>query len=310
MGVIANRTIKRGTPLFAYPTIGIYHNDAFPKAQNTSSKFPDHTPLFTLAATQLPRSTSSLLFSLASHESDCQAHDGSGVIGRLNTNTFGEEFFGSEHSVVVPETARLNHDCRPNANYYFNLKTLTHYTVAARTIAEGEEITITYTDPLTPHFPRRAAIRRSWGFSCTCSLCLSSPSLRSNTNHRIKTIISLQETLSYDKLSHFPPPNYISKALNLIELYKMEGLESHIGDGYRSAALAYATAGKEWESKRYAEWAVESMLVSEGPGNSEVREMMGMARKEEGVRAHWSWKKGIVEGKKCACGNGHAGDIE
>ncbi|TGO63667.1 hypothetical protein BCON_0011g00050 [Botryotinia convoluta] len=143
MGVIATRPIKRGTILFAYPTIGIYHNSAFPKTHNSSFS-QNHTSLFFLSATQLPLSTSNLLYSLAAHESHRQLHNGEGVIGRLNTNTFGEDFLGQEHSIMVPETARLNHDCRPNANYYFDARTLMHYTVAGREIAVGEEVTITY----------------------------------------------------------------------------------------------------------------------------------------------------------------------
>ncbi|TGO24959.1 hypothetical protein BPAE_0090g00030 [Botrytis paeoniae] len=139
MGVIATRPIKRGTILFAYPTIGIYHNSAFPRSHNSSSSSQNHTSLFSLSATQLPPSSSNLLYSLAAHETHRQLHNGEGIIGRLNTNTFGEDFLGQEHSIVVPETARLNHDCRPNANYYFDARTLMHYTAAGREIAVGEE---------------------------------------------------------------------------------------------------------------------------------------------------------------------------
>ncbi|THV50499.1 hypothetical protein BGAL_0147g00020 [Botrytis galanthina] len=162
MGVIATRPIKRGTILFAYPTIGIYHNSAFPRSHNSSSlsqnQNQNHTSLFSLSATQLPPSTSNLLYSLAAHEPHRQLHNGEGIIGRLNTNTFGEDFLGQEHSIVVPETARLNHDCRPNANYYFDARTLMHYTVAGREIAAGEEITITCTHQ-PPHPLRISALR-------------------------------------------------------------------------------------------------------------------------------------------------------
>lgn len=39
---------------------------------------------------------------------------------------------------------RINHDCRPNADYYFDPESLTQYVHALRPIVEGEEITITY----------------------------------------------------------------------------------------------------------------------------------------------------------------------
>ncbi|TGO38006.1 hypothetical protein BHYA_0084g00380 [Botrytis hyacinthi] len=251
MGVIATRPIKRGTILFAYPTIGIYHNSAFPRSHNSSSSSSpqNHTSLFSLSATQLPPSTSNLLYSLAAHEPLCQLHNSEGIIGRLNTNTFGEDFLGQEHSIVVPETARLNHDCRPNANYYFDARTLMHYTVAGRDIAVGEEITITYTNPLIPSGSRRSALHHSWGFHCTCPHCLLPVPQRQHSNHLILTILSLQSALEYNSSSPFPPVDFISKSLYLIELYRLEGLQSHIGDGYRSAALAYSVVGREWETR-------------------------------------------------------------
>jgi len=40
--------------------------------------------------------------------------------------------------------SRLNHDCRPNCDYYFDHDTLTHTVRATRDIHPGEELTITY----------------------------------------------------------------------------------------------------------------------------------------------------------------------
>jgi SET domain-containing protein len=38
----------------------------------------------------------------------------------------------------------MNHDCRPNADYYFDPETLAQHIHAIRPIAAGEEITISY----------------------------------------------------------------------------------------------------------------------------------------------------------------------
>ncbi|PQE08320.1 SET domain-containing protein [Rutstroemia sp. NJR-2017a BVV2] len=291
MGVVANRTIQRGDRLFAYPVIGIFHNDAFVKKDPVSYK--EHVKLFEKAVTQLPPSTAEKLWALGAHETNRQGQDGEGVIGRLNTNTFGEQFIAQDHSIVVPETARMNHDCRPNANYYLDPLTLTHYTHAARTIHPGEEVTITYTDPLQPHSIRQHAIHHSWGFHCTCSLCSSPPTHRALSNSRIQKINSLLQ-----ELSSFRPPypisiqHHIAKAQQLISLYELERLETHIGDGYREAAYAYASAGKEWEARRYAELGVQAGVVAEGWGERWVRGLEGM-RTGEGVRGHWSWGVGV-----------------
>ncbi|PQE28612.1 Lysine methyltransferase protein [Rutstroemia sp. NJR-2017a WRK4] len=182
----------------------------------------------------------------------------------------------------------MNHDCRPNANYYLDPLTLTHYTHAARTIHPGEEITITYTDPLQPHSIRQHAIHHSWGFRCTCCLCSSPAPQRALSNSRIQKINSLlQELSSFRPSKHLhkpnPIPHHISKALHLLSLYELERLETHIGDGYREAAYAYASAGKEWEARRYAEWGVQAGVVAEGWGERWVRELAGM-RTGVGVR--------------------------
>lgn len=45
---------------------------------------------------------------------------------------------------VFPEISRMNHDCRPNADYYFDTHTFTHNIHAVRPIMPGEEITLSY----------------------------------------------------------------------------------------------------------------------------------------------------------------------
>ena len=40
--------------------------------------------------------------------------------------------------------SRFNHDCRPNADYYFDPDTLAQHIHATRPIQIGEEISLTY----------------------------------------------------------------------------------------------------------------------------------------------------------------------
>lgn len=40
----------------------------------------------------------------------------------------------------------MNHDCRPNAHYYWDPETFTQNVFAVRPILAGEEITITYVE--------------------------------------------------------------------------------------------------------------------------------------------------------------------
>lgn len=70
--------------------------------------------LFHKAIDQLPNSARELFWGLSSHEIEQETEEGVAsvkgkvdeVMGRLNTNTFGEEFGDEEeYSLVVPETA-------------------------------------------------------------------------------------------------------------------------------------------------------------------------------------------------------------
>ncbi|CRK47728.1 hypothetical protein BN1723_016785, partial [Verticillium longisporum] len=73
-----------------------------------------------------------------------------------------DEFFAA-----FVETARMNHDCRPNVDYRFDPSTLTQRTTAIRDILPGEELTLSYIDPLQARDARRARLSANWGFDCT-----------------------------------------------------------------------------------------------------------------------------------------------
>jgi hypothetical protein len=213
-------------------------------------------------------------------------------IERIYTNTFGEDFGGEEHSIVIPETARLNHDCRPNAMYYFDPKTFTHFTHASRKIYAGEEITITYVDPLQTRLRRRAAIKRSWGFDCSCSLCSQSPQFVRESNRRIQAITQLTKA--------FDNPSPLTRKVKgtpemaelLVSLYEQERLSATVVDAYRLAALSYSAVANEWMATKWAMQAVEVGLINDGPGDENVRDMIRLLGKP---MAHWSW--GVNSGK-------------
>ncbi|KAF4634143.1 hypothetical protein G7Y89_g3970 [Cudoniella acicularis] len=271
MGVIANRTIFRGERLFAHSVIAIYHNEAF--LTKRSREHGLRAKLMERGIEQLPQDARERFYAMIG-----QPGTENQVVGKLNVNTFGEEFGGEEHSMVVPETARMNHDCRPNAMYYFDRISLVHYTQASRTINAGEEITITYIDPLQSLEERQAAIERSWGFSCTCSLCTSPPTITGASDGRIATINRLVDlirgakTRAVDK-DGLKPEQEVGMVDTLVSLYEQERLYAHIADAYVYAAKAYKRAGRAWEALRWAYKAEEAALVYDGPRHGAVRRM-------------------------------------
>ena len=89
----------------------------------------------------------------------------------------------------------MNHDCRPNAHYYFDPKTLTQHVHALRTILPGEEITISYIDPAQKRKARLHALKESWGFPCGCSSCSATSTVHSASDDRISQIEDIREEL-------------------------------------------------------------------------------------------------------------------
>lgn len=106
LGLVATRMIHRGERIFAVPIVGIYHVDTFLRRRRES---PDtvkrYARLFEESVVRLPRETRERFWALAAHEDALKGRDGKGVVGRLNTNTFAEDFGEMEHSIAAPETA-------------------------------------------------------------------------------------------------------------------------------------------------------------------------------------------------------------
>jgi hypothetical protein len=72
----------------------------------------------------------------------------------------------------------------------------------------------------------------------------------------------------------------------LVSLYEQERLSGSIAEGYKLAALCYASLGNEWLALKWAMKAVEAGLIYDGPRSPEVRDMQRML---DGPRNHWSW---------------------
>ncbi|RDL40775.1 uncharacterized protein BP5553_00754 [Venustampulla echinocandica] len=268
MGVIANRTIFRGERLFARPIVGIFHNDAFLDME--MEEYELRTTLIERGVDQLPddaRERVNAMIGKAGAKND--------LVGKLDVNAFAEDFGGEEHSIVVPETARMNHDCRPNTMYYFDSETLVHYTHASRTINAGEEITVTYIDPLESRADRQVRIQNSWGFECTCSHCSQTPLLTDASDGRISTINRIWDQLRINfsgekKDGEVPEVEMIE---TMVSMYEQERLYAHISDVWVWAAKAYKKAGKKWEALRWAYQAEEGVLLYDGPRNPDLERM-------------------------------------
>lgn len=78
------------------------------------------------------------------------------------------ECFGGQ---LIEVHSRINHSCDPNCVSSFDGTSV--FLISLRTIEEGEEITVSYTDTSKPRNERQEYLKQNLFFDCKCSLCIS-----------------------------------------------------------------------------------------------------------------------------------------
>jgi len=70
-------------------------------------------------------------------------------------------------------TSRLNHSCQPNVDCWYNPTLGKQNMHANRARSAGEELLATYIAEIArrPRSERMKALKESWGFNCSCTLC-------------------------------------------------------------------------------------------------------------------------------------------
>ncbi|KAJ0341784.1 hypothetical protein COL922a_001878 [Colletotrichum nupharicola] len=203
------------------------------------------------------------------------------------TNTFDVEMDDAKRDddfyAVFVNTSRMNHDCRPNVDYWFDPRTLTQRTTAIRDIMPGEELTLSYIDPMQTRKARRERLHGTWGFHCSCPHCTQSRLKTDASDLRIEQIALLREEFNdYTPASRATP----QMAELLISLYEQEHNWSLLSEAYTLAAIEYNGIGEPWLATKYARLAIEYGLTTLWEGHGDVIEMSKLA---EDPWAHWSW---------------------
>ncbi|KAH8687195.1 hypothetical protein BGZ60DRAFT_521860 [Tricladium varicosporioides] len=272
-GLFAKRTLNRGDLILANTPLGVYNSDAFMMDFQRGYEFLRKT------YDQLPDESRKIFMKTATH------NPGDPVMERINTNAFAGEFEGEQHFFLYPETALMNHDCRPNAMYYHNTSTFVHAAHASRTIHKGEEITITYINLLQPTQDRRETLQMIWGFDCKCSLCSSGMAATKRSDYNIKKITELHHILSDWTAASTATP---AQAEDLLALYEREHLHAARGTGHMLASYAYNGIGNVGMAIKHANLALEAgMVSSESAGDDEMQ----MRNLVQYPKAHWSFMR-------------------
>jgi hypothetical protein len=137
VGLVATRTIVRGERIMQESLPIVYGRDTMVNVWPE-----DRLPMHFHMLYSLPEKTRDELLGLATQDR------GDIVDDVIRTNAFGfffqEEFM---HYLLFTRISRFNHDCRPNSQYFFDMRSMVQYVHAIRDIVPGEEVTITCRSP-------------------------------------------------------------------------------------------------------------------------------------------------------------------
>jgi len=284
MGLVAKTHIRRGDLIMANtPSLMIDYRSFEELTKEEYLQLQVH------AVDYLPAPHRSAVLNLSTHDGAAGLPPTAVVEKIASTNAFDidPDTDDAEQDngfyVVFPEIARMNHDCRPNADYRFSYQTLTQYIHATRPINPGEEITLSYINPIMRHEARVKKLKGTWGFQCACDLCTRSRPRVEASDARIRQIKELTKELrSYRTESRANP----QMAELLISLYEMEQLWGSMYEVYAYAALEYNGVGDAWTATKYARLAVEYGIPVVGEHDNDVVQMGKLA---DDPWAHWSW---------------------
>ncbi|KAJ6513103.1 hypothetical protein C8R45DRAFT_756084, partial [Mycena sanguinolenta] len=217
LGMFATRPIMRGSlimrerPVYAsHPTLSV-------------SSDQKHS-FYTSALAGLGPATQAAIVSLRNAQP--VTPDVGHIRGILVTNALAAKV---PHAPDAPPFAalfehlcRANHDCAPNAHYGFCTESFSGMLFAVRTIAEGEEITIGYTDLTAKRAVRRGYLEAKFRFACECATCGLPPALLIESDARREAIGEYFATMK--KGERFPEGASLDHVKKLINWAKEEGL--------------------------------------------------------------------------------------
>ncbi|KAH8783069.1 hypothetical protein F5883DRAFT_482789 [Diaporthe sp. PMI_573] len=200
-------------------------------------------------------------------------------------NNFRTKFHnGKDFHSTFTEVSRINHDCRPNSGYHFDASMLSQKVYAARDIKVGEELSIAYYDPIQDRDRRQHQLLSHWGFECTCKHCTADPDSIAQSDRNVGQIHAL-----WSDLDDYSPASRGStdKAEQLLELYKLEGLDTRMHEAYYRASVEWNGVGNSAAAVEAARMCLDRGEQMRGPQAPFVKNMRELIQDPQ---KHWSWR--------------------
>ncbi|KAF7289375.1 SET domain-containing protein [Mycena indigotica] len=158
--------------------------------------------------------------------------DGSGPIaGRIRTNSLGLDGLCpamtgpmAQYSSVPHYISRMNNSCSPNTTSNFHDASISYTVYAARDIAEGEELTLSYSDVWDTAANRQQTFK-PYGFVCACDACRD-PISSDRRRAKIRAFVPSVRMWAVNR--SLPDDWLINKCLEQIALLEQEKLEGEV----------------------------------------------------------------------------------
>ncbi|KAI0326123.1 SET domain-containing protein [Cubamyces sp. BRFM 1775] len=257
-GLIATRAIARGELIFAEAPLLV-------QRRNISSRSIAN------ALARLPREGQMRFLSLANSWKGRQ-HP---LVGLWLTNAIPcgtpDDPYGDKTEVegVFPAIARLNASCCPNLYHWWDAVTQRLYFRAARDIAIGEELCMTYMDALLPRRERLIIMRQHYNYECQCSACKLTEQDGHDSDYRRSTVAEIRSQL----LKYNDPSYGLHKMRLALRLLDEEGLLEVYGNPFYANGFEFcALAGDAESASAWASKAWEFECVTKGPDSETAQE--------------------------------------
>ncbi|KAG5991685.1 hypothetical protein E4U52_003420 [Claviceps spartinae] len=204
-----------------------------------------------------------------------------GFLSMRNIYSFNhteEQYFGEAQShtqeAICLESCRINHDCKNNATYDWNINIKRNTVHAIRDINAGEEITASYLEFLKNRESRQRMLKDSYRFTCVCSLCSLSEEQSQERDWKIEQIVRLGELCFSTSPSQ--GLRYADAQTRLYnELYQEDCGHS---DSYLYAVEIANSQGDLARGRIFAQRVVRSFVTILGSDNPETMECADIAK--------------------------------
>ncbi len=171
---------------------------------------------------------------------------------------------GATESGLFLQASRINHACLPNCQHTWNASISEETIHTVRQIAQGEEITISYSHT-GPSKSRREHLQKSFGFDCTCSLCSLPATERVLSDDRLEEIQNLDDVIGNGAHLMLHPQQHLQQVHTLIRLLEAEKIsDARLSRAYYDAFQTVIAHGDQARAKVFAERAYAARLCCEG----------------------------------------------